>query len=247
MVASHPDNVIVVRTLQHARLQRGGRRRCEQQVRRTRSSPAGDSSSNTADSPSARRRLRPRAGRGGIRAGGLGCARGGGRGRVRPHDESVDNPIGMVHGGLVCTLLDSALGCAVHSTLPAGVGYTSIELKVNYLRPVTAASGELGIARGWVTKPGRRVAFADGDVRDAQGGCWPRRPAAAGDVWLMTDLLLVVLYLTAGLVAAWDALRVMRWRWAPVGRQPRYPNWRGAQPGGQSRSGTRSDRVLMSF
>ena len=83
-------------------------------------------------------------------------------------DESVYNPIGMVHGGLVCTLLDSALGCAVHSTLPAGVGYTSIELKVNYLRPVTAASGEL-IARGWVTKPGRRVAFADGDVRDGKG------------------------------------------------------------------------------
>jgi uncharacterized protein (TIGR00369 family) len=83
-------------------------------------------------------------------------------------DESVYNPIGVVHGGLVCTLLDSALGCAVHSTLAAGVWYTSIELKVNYLRPVTAGSGEL-TARGWVTKPGRRVAFADGDVRDADG------------------------------------------------------------------------------
>jgi uncharacterized protein (TIGR00369 family) len=83
-------------------------------------------------------------------------------------DESVYNPIGVVHGGLVCTLLDSALGCAVHSTLAAGTGYTSIELKVNYLRPVTAASGVL-TARGWVTKPGRRVAFADGDVRDANG------------------------------------------------------------------------------
>ena len=83
-------------------------------------------------------------------------------------DESVYNPIGVVHGGLVCTLLDSALGCAVHTTLPAGVGYTSIELKVNYLRPVTAASGEL-VARGWVTKSGRRVAFADGDVRDGNG------------------------------------------------------------------------------
>ena len=51
-------------------------------------------------------------------------------------DESAYNPIGLVHGGLVCTLLDSVLGCAVQSTLPAGVGYTSIELKVNYLRPV---------------------------------------------------------------------------------------------------------------
>jgi uncharacterized protein (TIGR00369 family) len=81
-------------------------------------------------------------------------------------DESAYNPIGLVHGGLVCTLLDSVLGCAVQTTLPVGVGYTSIEIKVNYLRGVHANSGELR-ARGWVTKPGRRVAFADGDVRDA--------------------------------------------------------------------------------
>ena len=79
-------------------------------------------------------------------------------------DESVYNPIGTVHGGLVCTLLDSAIGCAVHTTLAAGVGYTSIELKVNYLRPVHA--GMSLRARGWVVKPGRRVAFADGEVRD---------------------------------------------------------------------------------
>ena len=83
-------------------------------------------------------------------------------------DESVYNPIGVVHGGFVCTLLDSAIGCAVHTTLPAGVGYTSIEIKVSYLRPITAVSGEL-TAHGWVTKPGRRVAFAEADVRDAAG------------------------------------------------------------------------------
>ena len=83
-------------------------------------------------------------------------------------DESAYNPIGLVHGGLVCTLLDSVLGCAVQSTLPVGLGYTSIELKVNYLRPVHGDTGELR-ARGWVTKPGRRVAFAEGDVRDAAG------------------------------------------------------------------------------
>jgi uncharacterized protein (TIGR00369 family) len=86
-------------------------------------------------------------------------------------DESAYNPIGVVHGGLVCTLLDTVAACAVHSTLPAGVGYTSIEIKVNYLRPVRVdASGptEL-IAHGWVTKPGRRVAFAEGDVRDEAG------------------------------------------------------------------------------
>jgi uncharacterized protein (TIGR00369 family) len=87
--------------------------------------------------------------------------------RCRP-DESHYNPIGTVHGGLVCTLLDSALGCATHTTLPAGSGYTSIEIKVNYLRPVSAGNGAL-ICRGRVTKPGRRVTFADGEVLDNQG------------------------------------------------------------------------------
>ena len=84
--------------------------------------------------------------------------------RCRP-DESHYNPIGMVHGGLVATLLDSALGCATHTTLPAGTGYTSIEIKVNFLRPVTSDSGPL-ICTGNVTKAGRRVAFAEGDVVD---------------------------------------------------------------------------------
>jgi len=83
-------------------------------------------------------------------------------------DESVYNPIGVVHGGLVCTLLDTVAGCAVHTTLPAGVGYTSIELKVSYLRAVQATSGPL-TAVGRVFKPGRRVAFAEGEVLDAAG------------------------------------------------------------------------------
>jgi uncharacterized protein (TIGR00369 family) len=83
-------------------------------------------------------------------------------------DESAYNPIGVVHGGLVCTLLDSVAGCAVHSTLPAGVGYTSLEIKVNYLRSVRHGGGEL-TAIGRVTKPGRRAAFADGEVRDGDG------------------------------------------------------------------------------
>ena len=81
-------------------------------------------------------------------------------------DESVYNPIGVVHGGLVCTLLDTVVGCAVHTTLPQGVGYTSIELKVNYLRSVHDTSGPLR-AIGRVVKPGSRVAFAEGEVRDA--------------------------------------------------------------------------------
>jgi uncharacterized protein (TIGR00369 family) len=83
-------------------------------------------------------------------------------------DESVYNPIGTVHGGYVATLLDSALGCAVHTTLPTGTGYTSIEIKINYLRPVLA-NGERLTVVGRVTKPGRRVAFADGEARDGAG------------------------------------------------------------------------------
>jgi uncharacterized protein (TIGR00369 family) len=83
-------------------------------------------------------------------------------------DESVYNPIGMVHGGYVCTMLDSALGCAVHTTLPAGTTYTSIEIKVNYLRPVFGGAGEVTVV-GRVTKPGRRVAFAEGEVIGADG------------------------------------------------------------------------------
>ena len=82
-------------------------------------------------------------------------------------DESAYNPIGVVHGGLACVLLDTVAGCAVHTTLPAGVGYTSLEIKVNYLRPIHGGT-EL-IAHGWVTKPGRRAAFAEGDIRDAAG------------------------------------------------------------------------------
>ncbi|CAL9394483.1 hypothetical protein SUDANB121_01335 [Nocardiopsis dassonvillei] len=97
-------------------------------------------------------------------------------------DDSVYNPLGIVHGGYVCTLLDTVAGCAVQTTLPAGSGYTSIEIKVNYLRPVTA--GTALTARGWVTKPGRRVAFAEGEVRDGSG----RVVATASSTCLVFDL-----------------------------------------------------------
>ncbi|ABY22136.1 thioesterase family protein [Renibacterium salmoninarum ATCC 33209] len=83
-------------------------------------------------------------------------------------DESQYNPIGTVHGGLVCTLLDSVCGCAVQTTLPAGQSYTSLEIKINYLRPVLAHTGEL-IAVGRVTKPGSSAAFAEGEIRDQAG------------------------------------------------------------------------------
>jgi len=83
-------------------------------------------------------------------------------------DESAYNPIGVVHGGLVCTLLDSVTACAVHSTLPLGKGYTSIEIKVSYLRPVSAGSGRL-TATGTLVKGGSRVAFSEGVVTDESG------------------------------------------------------------------------------
>jgi uncharacterized protein (TIGR00369 family) len=82
-------------------------------------------------------------------------------------DESTYNPIGVVHGGLACVLLDTVTGCAVHSTLAAGLGYTSLEIKVNYLRPIHG--GVPLTAHGWVTKPGRRAAFAEADLRDPAG------------------------------------------------------------------------------
>lgn len=80
-------------------------------------------------------------------------------------DQSHYNPIGMVHGDLVCTLADTVIGCAVHTTLDQGFTYTSIDLSVSYLRPVTGSSGVLR-ATGRVTKPGRRVAFAAADIVD---------------------------------------------------------------------------------
>ena len=83
-------------------------------------------------------------------------------------DESVYNPIGMVHGGLLCTLADSAAACAVHTTLPAGTGYSSIGISVNFLRPVTLGSGTL-VATGRVVKPGRRVATATVEILDGAG------------------------------------------------------------------------------
>jgi uncharacterized protein (TIGR00369 family) len=83
-------------------------------------------------------------------------------------DESSYNPIGVVHGGLVCTLLDSVCGCAVQTLLERGTAYTSLEIKVSYLRPVHAGTGEL-TARGWVTRRGRKASFAEGDVRDPAG------------------------------------------------------------------------------
>jgi uncharacterized protein (TIGR00369 family) len=73
------------------------------------------------------------------------------------------NPIGTVHGGLAATLLDSAMGCAVHSTLAAGVGYTTLELKINFVRPITSETGRI-LCEGSVVHRGGRVATAEGRV-----------------------------------------------------------------------------------
>jgi uncharacterized protein (TIGR00369 family) len=78
------------------------------------------------------------------------------------------NPIGSVHGGWIATLLDSCVGCAVHAALPAGKGYTTLELKVNYVRAVTRDSGPLR-AEGKLIHLGGRVATAEGRLFDPSG------------------------------------------------------------------------------
>jgi uncharacterized protein (TIGR00369 family) len=83
-------------------------------------------------------------------------------------DMRVYNPIGSVHGGYAATLLDSACGIAVHSKLAPGQGYTTLDLKVSYLRGMTLDTG-LVRAEGVVISMGRRVAFAEAKLTDASG------------------------------------------------------------------------------
>jgi uncharacterized protein (TIGR00369 family) len=78
------------------------------------------------------------------------------------------NPIGSVHGGVISTLLDSATGCAVHSTLPAGWGYTSLDLTTKFLRTVTVNSGLLR-CEGTVLNRGRTTALAEARLFDEPG------------------------------------------------------------------------------
>jgi uncharacterized protein (TIGR00369 family) len=78
------------------------------------------------------------------------------------------NPIGSVHGGYIATLLDSALGCAVHTMLEHGYGYTTLELKVNYVRPLTDKTGPVR-AEAHVVNVSRQVGVAQGRLVDAAG------------------------------------------------------------------------------
>jgi uncharacterized protein (TIGR00369 family) len=73
------------------------------------------------------------------------------------------NPIGVVHGGFAMTILDSAMGCAVHSTLAAGEGYTSLETSVNFVRPITLETGRVR-CEGKILHRGGRVATAEGKL-----------------------------------------------------------------------------------
>lgn len=78
------------------------------------------------------------------------------------------NPIGTVHGGFAATLLDSALGCAIFSTLQKGDAWTTLELKLNFVRALTKDTGPVR-AQGRVIHRGRTVATSEGDLKDAAG------------------------------------------------------------------------------
>ena len=78
------------------------------------------------------------------------------------------NPLGTVHGGLLATMLDSAMGCAIQSVLPAGMSYTTVQLDVKYVRSPRIGEGRVS-AEGQVVHCGRRTATAEGRVLDAQG------------------------------------------------------------------------------
>jgi uncharacterized protein (TIGR00369 family) len=83
-------------------------------------------------------------------------------------DESTYNPGGIVHGGLLCMLLDSACGCSVQSTLPTGAGISTIEIKVSFLTALRAGGGELEVT-GKALRVGRQVAFAEAHARNGDG------------------------------------------------------------------------------
>jgi uncharacterized protein (TIGR00369 family) len=83
--------------------------------------------------------------------------------------EAHQNPLGTVHGGIITTLLDSAMGCAVHTTLPAGGMYTTLELKVNFLRP-SFGGGERLLAEGTVLNRGATAVLAEATITGAESG-----------------------------------------------------------------------------
>lgn len=82
--------------------------------------------------------------------------------------DRILNPLGVVHGGWALTLIDSCTGCAAHTTLGAGVGYTTVETKVNFVRAITAGTGQVR-AEGVVVARGRTIITAEGKLTDSRG------------------------------------------------------------------------------
>jgi uncharacterized protein (TIGR00369 family) len=82
--------------------------------------------------------------------------------------EHLYNPMATIHGGVITTWLDTAMGCAVYTTLPAGSAYTTLDLQVRFVRPITLATGPVSIV-GEVVHRGGRVATAEGRVIDGEG------------------------------------------------------------------------------
>lgn len=78
------------------------------------------------------------------------------------------NPSGVVHGGYIATLLDSAMACAVHAGLPAGKGCTSLEFKINFVRPILENTGKIS-AEGLSITVGKQIATAEGKLTDSNG------------------------------------------------------------------------------
>jgi uncharacterized protein (TIGR00369 family) len=78
------------------------------------------------------------------------------------------NPIGTVHGGVAATLLDSCMSCAIQTNFAVGTGYTTLEIKINYVRPMFETTGEVRCEAA-VINMGRTVATADGKLLDANG------------------------------------------------------------------------------
>ncbi len=78
------------------------------------------------------------------------------------------NPLGTVHGGVITAILDSALGCTLHSLLPAGAGYTTVEIKVNFLKAISIKTGEMR-AVGSLINQGNRTALLEARLTDANG------------------------------------------------------------------------------
>lgn len=83
-------------------------------------------------------------------------------------DLTFYNAIGCVHGGYISTVLDSAMACAIQTKLPAGTAYTTLELKVNFIRPVLSQTGDI-FAQGKLIHCGRTIATAEGKLYDGNG------------------------------------------------------------------------------